>query len=1075
MTDEKMTSMKTSGRAADGEAALGQEVSRRDLLKTGVFLGGAALLAGALPGYASGAMSGQPAEPSAEDVYTLAKPESQLYGVCLQCNTQCPFKGKTLNGVLIKVEGSPYGPQTMLPQIDYATPLAQSARVDAKLCPKGQATIQTVYDPYRIRKVLKRSGPRGSNQWVAVPFDQAIAEIVQGGKLFADAGEDRVVPGLKDVFAVKDAKTMKALSDDASAVAKKTMTLDDFKSKHAAELDLLIDPEHPDLGPKNNQFVFQAGRIEPGRNDYSKRWVTNSFGSNNWYDHTTICEQSHHIAYTQMTSQYDKGAWTTGPNHMKPDFTAAEFVIFWGTSPFEANFGPTSMTEQVTRSIVERGMKIAVIDPRLSKTAAKATYWVPVKPGDGDAAYAMGMIRWILDNERFDKAFLQNANKAAATADKEKTWTNASWLVKLDDQGVPGKFLRAKDAGLSAPEGVDANDLFVVSKGGQLVAVSPTDDKQVVEGDLLAEASGQGFKAKTAFQLLKEEASSKSLDEYAKIAGVSVKQITAVADEYTSHGKKAGIEFYRGPVQHTNGYYTAQALVTLNLLIGNVDWKGGLNAGGGSWAATGGKEGQPFDLGKQHSGKIAAFGLKVTRESVKYEATTLFKGYPAPRPFYPFTSNVYQEIIPAIDAQYPYPVKVLWLHKGTPALAAPAGGDQIRMLRDTAKVPLFIADDVVIGETSMYADYLFPDLTFAERWAFLGLTPSEKTKGTKVRQPIAAPIPDIVTVFGEPMPISMDSMMLAFAEKLGTPGYGKDGFGPGLDFTRPEDYYLKAVANIAAGDSATDAVPAADAEEQRIFREARKHFPPAVYDEAKWKRAVGDANWEKTVYVLNRGGRYEGYEKAYSGNYLGHPFGKLYNLYVEPVATAKDSITGQLFSGVAKYEPIKHSDGTPVKDDEFPFYVVTYKEVSGGQSRTPGNYWSQIAVVPENTVRMNPRDITALNFKEGDLVRFASRTNPNGTIEVVAGKPEAITGKLQSVEGVRPGTVQVSWSYGHWAYGARDVQVNGQKIPGDPRRATGLCTNALLSLDQGTKTTCLTDPIGGSASFYDTRVKVLKA
>ncbi len=1056
---------------SEGKCPLSQEISRRDLLKAGAFLGGSALMAGLLPEAIAQAESGQL---SPEDAYTLAKPESVLYGACLQCNTQCTMKGKILNGMLIKIDGSPYGPQTMLPQIGYGTPLDQAARIDGKLCPKGQAGIQTIYDPYRIRKVLKRAGPRGSNLWQTIPFDQAIKEIVQGGKLFSSIGEDRVVPGLKDLFAVKDAKTMKALADDAAAVAKKTMTLDDFKAKHSSELTLLIDPDHPDLGPKNNQFVFLAGRIEPGRNDYSKRWVINSFGSNNWYDHTTICEQSHHIAYTWMTAQYNQGAWATGPNHMKPDFTGAEFVIFWGTSPFEANFGPASMSEQITQGVVERGMQFAVVDPRMSKTAARAKFWVPVKPGDGDAAMAMGMIRWIIDNQRYDKVFLQSANKAAAAASKEKSWTNSAYLVKLDDQGVPGKLLRAKDAGLAAPEGKDAAHLFVVSKAGQLVAVDPNDDKNPVQGDLLAEAQGQAFRAKTAFQLLKEDAAGKSLEEYAQIAGVSVKQIKTLAQELTSHGKKAGIEFYRGAVQHTNGYYVAQALVTLNLLIGNLDWKGGLNAGGGSWASAGGKDNQPFDLGKQHPGKVAAFGIKVTREGTQYEGTTLFKGYPAPRPFYPFTSNVYQEVIPAIDAQFPYPVKALWLHKGTPALATPAGGDQIRMLRDLDRLPLFIADDIVIGETSMYADYLFPDLSYAERWAFLGLTPSEKTKGTKIRQPIIAPIPEIVTVFGEQMPISMDSMMLAFAEALGTPGYGKGGFADGIDFTRPEDYYLKAAANIGAGDAANDAVPAANAEEVRIFREARKHMPPAVYDEAKWRRAVGEANWERTIYVLNRGGRFEGYDKAYAGNYLGHTYGKLVNLYVEPVGSAKDSITGKPFSGIARYEPIKNSDGSALKDDELPFYLVTFKEITGCQTRTPGNYWSQNAVVPENRVRMNPRDMAGLGLKEGDLVRFASRTNPNGTIEIVADKPEPVVGKVQAVEGVRPGTVQVSFSYGHWAYGARDVQVDGLKVPGDARRATGLCTNPLLALDGGTKTTCLTDPIGGSASFYDTKVKVIK-
>jgi len=223
-----------------------------------------------------------------------------------------------------------------------------------------------------------------------------------------------VVPGFKDVLATKDAKVISALSTDASAVAGGKMRLDEFKTKHAAELDLLIDPEHPDLGVKNNQFVFQAGRIEPGRNNFAQRFTLNSFGSKNWYDHTTICEQSHHIAYTYATAQYTGGKWVTGPNHMKPDTINSEFVIFWGTSPFEANFGPTIMSEAITKAAVEHNFKYAVVDPRMSKTAAKG-WWVPVQQG-GDLPLALAMIRWIFENERFDTRFLTSANKGAALA-----------------------------------------------------------------------------------------------------------------------------------------------------------------------------------------------------------------------------------------------------------------------------------------------------------------------------------------------------------------------------------------------------------------------------------------------------------------------------------------------------------------------------------------------------------------------------------------------------------------------------------------------------------------------------------
>jgi anaerobic selenocysteine-containing dehydrogenase len=1067
-----------------------KSISRRDFLKLSGATGAAAALLGNMPAAFAKA---QKTLAAGGGTFFEAKPENVIYGVCLQCNTQCTIKGKIQDGVLVKVDGNPYSPNNMLSPVEYDTPLAESVLLDGKLCPKGQATIQTQYDPYRLVKVLKRAGKRGENKWKVISFDQAINEIVNGGKLFADAGDDRLVPGFKDVLVAKDAKVIAGLAADAAAVAAKKMTLDDFKSKHASELDLLIDPDHPDLGVKNNQFVFQAGRIEPGRNNFAQRFTLNSCGSLNWYDHTTICEQSHHIAYTYATAQYSGGKWATGPNHMKPDMVNAEFAIIWGTSPFEANFGPTIMSETITKSLTERNFHFAVVDPRMSKTASKG-WWIPVQPM-GDLPFALGLIRWILDNQRYDAAFLSNANKGAALAHGEKSWTNATWLVKVDDKGHAGSLLRGTDLKLVeqkdetgadgkvtstwvTPDGVVFNlNPFVVLSNDTPTLVDPADDKNSVVGDLLVKTSLQGISVKSGLQVLLEEVSANSVDDWAKMAGVDVNTLIKLADEFTSHGKKAGVEFYRGAVQHTNGYYTGQALITLNMLVGNLDWKGGLSAGGGAWNAIGNKD-KPFDLANDLPGKIGAFGIKMTREGVAYEKTTLFQDYPAPRPFYPYTSNVYQEVIPAAYAQYPYPVKILWLHMGTPALAAPAGAEQIKMLMDTDKFPLFISDDIVIAETSMYADYLFPDLTYVERWAFLGSPPPDPTKNIRVRQPIAAPVPEIVTVDGEEMPISMEAIMIAIGKALSLPGIGQGGFDKHGDFNRPEDYYLRGIANIAFGDKAdgSDAVPDADDAEVDIFRKARRHLPKAVFDEAKWQAAVGDALWRKVVYVMNRGGRFESFSKAYAGNFVGHPYARQMNLFVEPVATGKDSITGKPFFGTTHYEPIQNSTGALVDDKDMPFHVITYKEVTGGQSRTISNYWTQggMGVIPTNYVMMNASDAMAMGINDGDTVKLMSRTNPDGILDLGNGQREPVQGKVKLTQTVRPGVIMVSWSYGHWAYGARDVTIDSQIVKGDPRRTVGLCSNPVLLLDEGTKTTCLTDPIGGSASFYDTKVKVQK-
>ncbi|MFQ5693260.1 MAG: 4Fe-4S ferredoxin N-terminal domain-containing protein, partial [Nitrospinota bacterium] len=467
-------------------------LSRRALLKSTALVGGAALLADRIR--RAHAALRQTAEKGTD--YPLARAENQIHSVCLQCHTACPIKVKILDGVAVKIDGSPYGTQTLLPHLPTSTSPFRAAPVDGKICPKGQAGIQTLYDPYRLRKVLKRAGPRGSNRWETISFEQAVREIVEGGRTFrkVPGEEGREAPGLRSLFALRDAKLSKAMAADAKRVANGKMTVEAFQTKYAGRLDVLIDPAHPDLGPKNNQFVGLFGRIEHGRKEWANRWLINGFGSNNRFDHTTICEQSHHIAYKEATKQFKKGKWTGGKSHMKPDAWHSEFILFFGTGAFEANFGPTNMAEKVTEGLETGRLRIAVVDPRLSKTAAKAWRWVPIRPG-GDAALALGMIRFIIGQGRYDAKFLENANRAAALADGETSWTGATHLVRLEADGSPGAFLRAEALGLGG------KDRLLVSRGGELLAVDPNDKKNPVEGDLDVFGEARGIRYKSAFRI----------------------------------------------------------------------------------------------------------------------------------------------------------------------------------------------------------------------------------------------------------------------------------------------------------------------------------------------------------------------------------------------------------------------------------------------------------------------------------------------------------------------------------------------------------------------------------------------
>lgn len=84
-------------------------------------------------------------------------------------------------------------------------------------------------------------------------------------------------------------------------------------------------------------------------------------------------------------------------------------------------------------------------------------------------------------------------------------------------------------------------------------------------------------------------------------------------------------------------------------------------------------------------------------------------------------------------------------------------------------------------------------------------------------------------------------------------------------------------------------------------------------------------------------------------------------------------------------------------------------------------------------------------------------------------------GRVVVSETIRPGVVSFALGFGHWATGAEDILIDGEVISGDERRAAGLHANAAMWTDGSLKNnTCLVDPVGGSVSFYDTKVKVVK-
>lgn len=1057
-------------------------VTRRSFIKSAAFLGGISVVAMGAPELFDVSSQQQQSllqtdTPAPGFQYSLAQPENVIYSACLMCHTHCTIKTKHQSGgVLTEIQGNPYSPITLLPWLDYSTPVDQAVTWDGKLCVKGVAGLQTLYDPYRIVKVLKRAGPRGSNKWTTISFDQAIQEIVNGGQLFQSIGENRNVAGFKQVLALRDSTLAKSMAADVSNIWGGKMTVSGFKQKYASNLGVLIDPDHPDLGPKNNQFGLFFGRAEGTRVNFMARFVQQACGSINLMNHTSTCELTMLVANQMVSSQFANGQWTYGAAHNIPDFNNTEFVIFWGTSPFEANFGPTPLSEQITKAMVENNMRIAVVDPRLSKVGSKAWKWLPVQT-DGDLPLAMAMISWLLQNNEYNTEFLSNANKAAATAAGELDWTNASWLVKIEND-EPITFLRASDIGLAVPSGKNASNYFVALNKGTPVAFDTNDAANAVVGDLFVNTTISGIQVKSSIQILSELSSQNSFEQWSQLAGVDPNDVEDVAAEFAAHGRKSVVTYYRGPAMHTNGAHTIQAILSLNLLVGNIDRVGGMAVPDGGWDDVGTSTGKPFNIASTPNA-MTPFGVRITREGAGgahgpfYEQTTIFNGYPAKRPWYPFGWDVYQEEIPSSYYGYPYPMQIVWLHMANHVFRMPAGAGQIQLLTDTEKIPLLIADDVVIGDTSMYADYLFPDITYLERWdtdhpIIAGV------KASSVRQPTAAPVTETVTVDNQEMPTCLESAMIAIAKNLGLPGFGTNAFANNLSLDKMEDFYLKGVANIAAGDGSNNTVPDASSDEIQVFLNARKDLPTTVFDPTRWESAVSSTLWPKVIYVLNRGGRFAPVSDWYKGEFMNHSFGKLWNLYVEPWATAKNSITGESLGGAPVYrtEPT-YGDNTPVSQTGYDFHLSTFKEIFTAK-RTLPEYWGMLSLLPTNVFLMNAADGESLGLSSGDWIKVSSLTSPDGQWNLGPLGTRSAQGPVKLIQGIRPGTLTFTEDYGHWGYGASDVVVDGATVPHDPRRATGFAAHHVMLTDKVAPGAAIADPICGGIAWYDTKVSITK-
>ncbi|MBL7175595.1 MAG: molybdopterin-dependent oxidoreductase [Desulfobacteraceae bacterium] len=79
-------------------------------------------------------------------------------------------------------------------------------------------------------------------------------------------------------------------------------------------------------------------------------------------------------------------------------------MLVWGHNPVIS--GPDGEIQFRVRECLQNGTKLIVVDPRRTEMAEKADLWLQLRPGTDDAL-ALGMLHVMIDEEIYDKGFVQ--------------------------------------------------------------------------------------------------------------------------------------------------------------------------------------------------------------------------------------------------------------------------------------------------------------------------------------------------------------------------------------------------------------------------------------------------------------------------------------------------------------------------------------------------------------------------------------------------------------------------------------------------------------------------------------------
>ena len=221
------------------------------------------------------------------------------------------------------------------------------------------------------------------------------------------------------------------------------------------------------------------------------------------------------------------------------DIRNSDCILIMGSNAAENH--PISF-KWVTEAM-KRGGKLISVDPRFTRTSSKADFYTALRSGT-DIAFLGGMIKYILDNDKYFKEYVAE-------------YTNAAFIVADDYDFNDGLF-----------SGFDAEKRkYDKSKWGFVKDANGVSKRDRTLQD-----------PRSVFQLIKKHYSRYDLDTVSAITGTPKEDLAKVYEMYSAtglQGKAGTIMYAMGWTQHTVGVQNIRTMAIIQLLLGNMGVAGG--------------------------------------------------------------------------------------------------------------------------------------------------------------------------------------------------------------------------------------------------------------------------------------------------------------------------------------------------------------------------------------------------------------------------------------------------------------------------------------------------------------------